>query len=155
MSEPLAYFLTWTTYGTWLHGDERGWVNVHIARCVDDYGIRSDGLVAYSRHVMKWPEMRLSPEQRSCVEAAVRSVCEYRSWELKEINCRSNHVHVVVRAVGIASQSLMKQFKAYATRALRQHWVELQQDIWTRDGSTRYLNSEESLAAAIEYVRNQ
>ena len=24
--EPLAYFLTWTTYGTWLPGDERGWV---------------------------------------------------------------------------------------------------------------------------------
>src|ERR1700747_2517170 len=26
MPEPLAYFLTWTTYGTWLPGDERGWV---------------------------------------------------------------------------------------------------------------------------------
>jgi hypothetical protein len=22
--EPLAYFLTWSTYGTWLPGDERG-----------------------------------------------------------------------------------------------------------------------------------
>jgi hypothetical protein len=26
MPEALAYFLTWTTYGTWLPGDERGWV---------------------------------------------------------------------------------------------------------------------------------
>lgn len=26
MSEPLAYFITWTTYGTWLPGDPRGWV---------------------------------------------------------------------------------------------------------------------------------
>jgi hypothetical protein len=25
MADPLAYFLTWTTYGTWLPGDERGW----------------------------------------------------------------------------------------------------------------------------------
>ena len=25
IGEPLAYFLTWTTYGTWLPGDERGW----------------------------------------------------------------------------------------------------------------------------------
>ena len=24
--EPLAYYLTWTTYGLWLPGDERGWV---------------------------------------------------------------------------------------------------------------------------------
>jgi hypothetical protein len=26
MPEPLAYFFTWSTYGTWLPGDERGWV---------------------------------------------------------------------------------------------------------------------------------
>jgi hypothetical protein len=26
LPEPLAYFLTWHTYGTWLPGDERGWV---------------------------------------------------------------------------------------------------------------------------------
>ena len=23
--EPLAYFITWTVYGTWLQGDVRGW----------------------------------------------------------------------------------------------------------------------------------
>ena len=23
--EPLAFLLTWTTYGTWSPGDERGW----------------------------------------------------------------------------------------------------------------------------------
>ena len=26
MPDPLAYFLTWPTYGTWLPGDERGWI---------------------------------------------------------------------------------------------------------------------------------
>ncbi len=26
MPDPLAYYLTWPTYGTWLPGDERGWV---------------------------------------------------------------------------------------------------------------------------------
>src|SRR5438270_10349973 len=26
LPEPLAYFLTWATYGTWLPGDEPGWV---------------------------------------------------------------------------------------------------------------------------------
>ena len=23
--DPIAYFLTWTSYGTWLPGDDRGW----------------------------------------------------------------------------------------------------------------------------------
>ena len=26
LPDPLAYFLTWSTYGTWLPGDERGWI---------------------------------------------------------------------------------------------------------------------------------
>ena len=25
MDMPLAYFITWTVYGTFLQGDERGW----------------------------------------------------------------------------------------------------------------------------------
>jgi hypothetical protein len=25
-SAPIAFFLTWSTYGTWLPGDDRGWV---------------------------------------------------------------------------------------------------------------------------------
>jgi hypothetical protein len=27
MDRPIAYFITFTTYGTWLHGDERGSVD--------------------------------------------------------------------------------------------------------------------------------
>ena len=26
MPEPVGFLLTWTTYGTWLPGDERGWI---------------------------------------------------------------------------------------------------------------------------------
>jgi hypothetical protein len=26
MDDPIGYFLTWVTYGTWLPGDPRGWV---------------------------------------------------------------------------------------------------------------------------------
>jgi hypothetical protein len=27
--EPLGYFITWTCYGTWLPGDDRGWTSWH------------------------------------------------------------------------------------------------------------------------------
>ncbi len=26
MAKTLGYMITWTTYGTWLQGDEKGWV---------------------------------------------------------------------------------------------------------------------------------
>ncbi len=27
--DPVGFFLTWVTYGTWLPGDPRGWVEYH------------------------------------------------------------------------------------------------------------------------------
>src|SRR6056297_3007718 len=29
MQDPIAFFITWPTYGTWLPGNERGWVEYH------------------------------------------------------------------------------------------------------------------------------
>lgn len=34
--DPLAYFITWTTYGTWLPGDPRGWVEYHHGHQLPD-----------------------------------------------------------------------------------------------------------------------
>ena len=36
MDDPLALFLTWTTYGSWLPGDERGWVDKPGQLCEPD-----------------------------------------------------------------------------------------------------------------------
>lgn len=49
----------------------------------------------------------------------------------------------------------MVDFKAYATRAIRSSADEqtIMQRYWTRHGSTRYLWTEESLDAAVKYVR--
>jgi hypothetical protein len=30
MTSPLAYHLIWTTYGTWLPGDARGWIKCGV-----------------------------------------------------------------------------------------------------------------------------
>ena len=155
MGEALAYFLTWTTYGTWLHGDERGWVNRHNAGRGQEYGAPSQGLVNYSKSVMKSGEVWLSEVQRDTVQKAIAEVCQYRGWALRAVNCRTNHVHVVVKANDAVPKSVMTQFKAYATRALGQAGLAPTGKTWTRDGSTRYLNTEASLAAAIAYVRAQ
>ena len=67
LSEPLAYFLTWTTYGTWLPGDERGWV-------ADEGGdVRPPDPVKerVCRERMTEPPFVLTPEQRRVVETTV------------------------------------------------------------------------------------
>jgi hypothetical protein len=51
---------------------------------------------------------------------------------------------------------MMNDFKAYASRALNKAGFDTpNRKRWTRHGSTRYINDESYLAAAINYVLNK
>ncbi|MEO9255836.1 MAG: hypothetical protein ABI305_09860, partial [Tepidiformaceae bacterium] len=49
------------------------------------------GTAGKMRASMKSPPLTLNDTQRSCVDAAVRVVCEHRDWALLAINVRTNH----------------------------------------------------------------
>lgn len=145
-SEPLAYFLTWTTYGTWLPGDNRGW-----AQRPGQLRMPDPAREARARERMVEDEFRLTDETRSRVETAIRRHAEYRSWGLHALAVRSNHVHCVVTALMHTPEQVMTQFKAWSTRSLQAFYPE-RRHFWTKRGSTRKLFTEESLLAAIRYV---
>ena len=147
MPEPLAYFLTWATYGTWLPGDGRGWVE-------RDHGIQLPDLPLELEAAARMSEdaCRLGSAERRLVERTIDEHCRLRDWELYAVNCRSNHVHVVV-AAGPHPDEVRRQLKAWTARKLggrlqsgaRRKW-------WGERGSRRYLNDSASLEAAILYV---
>ena len=155
MGDPLAYFLTWTTYGTWLHGDRRGSVDRMNACHGMEYHAPAHVWRRDSKARLKHPVKVLSDGERELVEAAIRDHCAFRDWRLIAVNCRSNHVHVIVTATGIPPERVMMQLKAYATRALRGHTEANTGRVWTRGGSTRYIQSEASLDSAVQYVKFQ
>ena len=92
MTSLLAYHLIWTTYGTWLPGDARGWIKSGVL------GIQSldPALEQKARDMMAEAEVRLTPARRAAVELTIRKHCHIRNWILRAVNVRSNHVHVVV-----------------------------------------------------------
>jgi hypothetical protein len=50
---------------------------------------------------------------------------------------------------------MLSDFKAYATRALRREFPDIQRRrYWAQHGSTRYLWNDVSVRAAIDYVLN-
>jgi REP element-mobilizing transposase RayT len=155
MSEPLAYFLTWTTHGTWVHGDSRGSVDRTNASRFMDFHPPNPLWEQASQRRMTDPPVVLTVDQRPLVEHAIREHSLHKGWEVIEVNCRSNHVHVVVRAAGVGPERVMAQLKAYATRALRAGGRKDLGRTWALHGSTRYLNSQQSLEAAVQYVREQ
>ena len=98
MPAPLAYFISWTTKGSWLHGDPRGWVMDGIE------GIREPDAELYERmrQQMSDDAVVLDHEQRAIVMKTINEHCAIRHWTLHAINARTNHVHIVVTANDVA-----------------------------------------------------
>ena len=152
MDAPLAYFLTWTTYGSWLPGDERGWVDKPGEFRAPD-GQRQQT----AQRRMTEPAVTLDVEQRRIVEDTIAEHCRIRGWQLHAVAARTQHVHVVVSAPGRTPDDVMDQFKAWCTRKLKERERSLgskvvRQNWWTQGGSKRWLNDTRSLEAAVRYV---
>jgi REP element-mobilizing transposase RayT len=98
----------------------------------------------------------LDARRREIVGSTIRRHAELRNWRLLALNVRSNHVHVVVFCPdGSPPERAMEQFKAWSTRRLRETGlVGPEHRVWTEHGSTRWINSDSSLSAAIDYVLN-
>ena len=156
MTAPLGYLITWTTYGTWLHGDERGWVESGV------YGIQPPDpqRLAIASGRMTAPAVTLGAAQRQVVEATIRQHCRVWGWELHAVNVRSNHVPVVVNA-DRTPEEVMRQFKAWCSRRLTEAEGPSKEGKppkdgarrwWTEHGSTKWINDEEYLENAVRYV---
>jgi len=152
---PLAYFITFRCYGTWLHGDERSSVD----RFHNKYGASrigpNEAWQRYNQSQLVRDPVVLDAKQRRSVEEAIREVCEFRGWRLHALNVRTNHVHAVV-AIGTAKpERALNDFKSYSTRRMRSDrcW-QSQLSPWVDKGSKRHLWNERSVALAADYVVN-
>jgi REP element-mobilizing transposase RayT len=102
---------------------------------------------------------RLDPEQRAAVNGQVAETCRYRGWTMHAVNCRSNHLHVVVTA-SVPPEIVRSQLKAWCTRKLKalaqskQISGPVRVNWWAERGSQRYVNSERNLEEAVVYVRD-
>jgi hypothetical protein len=153
MPPVLAYFLTWTTYGTWLPGDPRGWVKYGEGGAGVPYRQGEPLRHRAAARLMVKGAVRFGDPERQVVSGNIAATCRAKGWTLLALSVRSNHVHIVLAAPNETPERVMTCLKAWASRALndggaRQHW-------WTRHGSTRYISTPASLKRAIEYVNDQ
>ena len=163
MRDPVAYLLTWTTYGTWLPGDQRGWTEKP-----GQFREPNRNMEDANREQMTEPEFILDIAQRTIVESTIRDHCRIRKWSLHAVNCRTNHIHVVVTANDASPDDVMTQFKAWCTRRLKQKArkpdaqakgpsapsaeIAHRSKFWTQRGSKRLLFDQQGLENAVAYA---
>ena len=149
---PLAYFITFSCYGTWLHGEKP----TSVDRFTNVFGteflsFNSKRLYLVKKRMVETPYF-LDEPRRQIVLQAIKDVCIYREWILLAAHVRTNHVHLVIRGL-TQPEKIMNTIKAYASRHLNNAKLDASGvSRWTQHGSTRYLWKETNVEATIQYV---
>ena len=145
---PLAIFITWTVYGTFLPGDKRGWRH----RSKGEQNM-SAGLEQWHAKRLKYKVETLDQDMRSVAECAIQEICNFRSWKLWVSSVRTNHVQFVISSSGYAPQIVRDQVKAKCTRELRKDFaVWKNRPIWSANGDIEFLDSEANVERCVGYV---
>ena len=161
------WLLTWTTYGTWLPGDKRGFVSP-----VSDatLGKRAKHNIIETPYDADVPQLRkeatanlkcapiyLNLTQAEAIFDQLQETAAHRKWLLLATAIMRNHVHVVV---GVPSdtdpENILRDFKAYASRRLNKDCPKPASETWwTASGSKRKLPNDQAIIDAAAYVRDQ
>lgn len=151
-SEPVGYLITFRTYGTWLHGDERGSVDRDHRGYGLDFVAPNRAYLRESARVLNQTPFQLDHPCRLCVEQTITEVCAFKVWTLRAVNARTEHVHLVVSAP-LPPEPILNSLKSWCTRRLREAGL-IASDFkpWPHHGSTVYLWDNDALSEAIRYV---
>src|SRR5258708_472381 len=136
---PLGYLITVRTYGTWLHGDNRGSVDRHHNRFGAPVIPPNEKWLMSNQRRLKHGPVILSKEQRALIKKSIDQTCEIRGWRVYITNVRTNHLHTVVSAACGPSR-ILNALKSNATRELREAGLwSRSTSPWADRGSKRYL----------------
>ena len=144
---PVAFFITWTTYGTWLPGDPRGWRKMNAGE-----KLPQPKLYDWCSARLTDTPVFLSGIHREKVAAVIRQHAEHRNWRMHALAVRSNHIHIAIEA-DAKPETVTRQLKANATRVLR-FGVEaiVAKKIWTSGGYAELVYTDDELEDVMTYI---
>jgi Transposase IS200 like len=132
----LAYFITFTVYGVWLHGRENGSVDKEHNAPGTPLLPNDPEREARMHANMRAEPYLLNKARRTVVLEAIQEVVRHREWQLFGCHVRTTHVHAVV-AANARPEKIMSDFKAYASRRFKERLGELADcKRWAQHGST-------------------
>jgi hypothetical protein len=145
MRRCIGYMLTWTTYGSWLQGDQRGYAKDHTT-----YGPNSP-LHRANQTLLACPPVELTTQQRDTVVAAFEAESQTLEQTIYAMAVEPRHIHLVVNCGLATAAEAASHYKNAARLALQQNGFEGK--LWTRGFGKRYCFDGDQMAAVIEYVR--
>ena len=144
MAKVFGYMLTWTTYGSWLQGDARGYVRkgkVLSGR---------EQLAQANSRMRRGGGVKLDRTEREIIRRAILAEGERIGERILAIAVQSKHVHVVIGAGGRAISKVVSRLKCAAYYEAQKAGADRQ--LWTRGYDKRLCFDVEALRARVKYV---
>jgi REP element-mobilizing transposase RayT len=138
--------VTWTTFGTWLQGDERGYVKDGEILSPNK-NLKQANLSAIKQHIVSF-----SPFQRNVVKLGIRQEAKRINHNIHALAVCSNHVHLLLDASNESIEEAVHRYKYSATAALRKQGINYEK-IWSKGFDKRFCFNEKELNARIDYVQ--
>jgi len=152
---PLAFHITFGTYGTRLHGDPRGTVDRAHNRPGDPVLGADPARWIRESAAMRFPPIELTLEQRLFVEATIPRVCLRGGWQYHVGAAASEHVHTMLSAA-VDGVSVRKWLKRWLGEALSERWpLPAGQSWWAEGGSVRWVWTEDYYQTIYDYICQQ
>jgi len=138
--------LTWTTYGTWLPGDQRGYVADGKTLTGDDR------ILERNRRRQKSPAVKLNMRERKIVEQTILTEAKRIDQQIESLIVCPNHVHLLARRHAQSVEEVVSRYKSMTTRAL---WQEGRKGrVWTKGYDKRFCFTEQDIATKAKYIAN-
>jgi hypothetical protein len=142
MGKTLAIMFTMTTYGTWLRGDKRGWVDKGIVLPPNP------DLENYDRQRLKHPVFLFDRDKLMDVGSYIgKSLYDRMHLRILALTAQTWHVHFIIVATEHPISVIVKCAKDAVRWGLRPS-----QPIWSADYDKRFCFDEETVHQRIEYV---
>jgi REP element-mobilizing transposase RayT len=142
--ETLGYMITWTTYGTWLQGDERGYVKKGQTLAANE------ALEQTNKKLQSQNAVRLSKAQQQIVRTAITKQAQLQGHHMYALVVQSNHVHVVIKYSPEPISRIVAHYKNAARVALKV--MGHSGKLWTKGYDKRFCFDKEALEQRIKYV---
>jgi len=147
MAKTLGYMITWTTYGTWLQGDERGYVkNGRICP-------GNKALMESNKQSQLQDAIKLSSAQQQVVRKAIIEEAASRGQRIYVLAVQPTHIHIVAEYVPHPIGKVVAFYKKAGRLSLKT--MGHNGKLWTRGYDKRFCFDEESLRRRIKYVDSQ
>jgi len=145
MGKMLGYMLTWTTYGSWLQGDRRGYVK--------DGELLGENPKLWKANIKSQSDNKvtLKEQEREIVRKAILNEAEKLGQKIYSLAVCSNHVHLVAGYISDPINEVVGYYKNTARAALQTNGFVGR--VWTKGYDKRYCFDERSLKQRIDYVR--